>query len=156
MDDAFKFVQHLGPRYTAHFQAKDLVHFLTYETVTSLNVYLSNAGGGTRHIAAPSSGLIRIIKSGMGISEEAFLFSIFPSSYASVIDEENGVISSNNVCVHNGVSSTAAATRGEIEVVGDVFPVNQSSLDVALWKVGGAPVVLRLVELASVSHINTQ
>jgi hypothetical protein len=41
--------------------------------------------------------------------------------------------------------------NGEIE--GDVFTVKAECLDVALWKIGGAAVVLRLVQLATVSCV---
>jgi hypothetical protein len=38
----------------------------------------------------------------------------------------------------------------EVEVVGDVFVVKAACLDSALWKIGGAAVALKLVQLAKV------
>ena len=48
-----------------------------------------------------------------------------------------------------GVRCGNGELDGEIE--GDVFTVKAECLDVALWKISGAAVVLRLVQLASVS-----
>ncbi|KAJ2916640.1 hypothetical protein MD484_g3777, partial [Candolleomyces efflorescens] len=40
----------------------------------------------------------------------------------------------------------------EVEVVGDVFVVKAACLDSALWKIGGAAVALKLVQLAKTPH----
>jgi hypothetical protein len=50
-----------------------------------------------------------------------------------------------------GVRCVTRALNKEIE--GDVFTVKVECSDVALWKIGGAAVVLRLVQLAIVSCV---
>ena len=145
-------MQHLGPRYAAHFQAKDLIRFLTYEAVTSLNLYLFNLSSGHRSTVAPSSTLSRLIKSGAGIAEDAFLFSILPRGYACKEAEESA--SSENY-VQNGVSGSSMTRPARIKVIGDVHVVTQESLDLTLWKIGGASVVLRFIEIASVRALES-
>lgn len=144
-------MQHLGPRYAAHFQAKDLIRFLTYEAVTSLNLHLFNLSSGHRSTVASSSTLSRLIKSGVGIAEDAFLFSILPAGYAC--KEEAEELASSENYVQNGVSGSSTTRPARIKVIGDVHVVTQESLDLTLWKIGGASVVLRLIEVASVRAI---
>jgi hypothetical protein len=43
--------------------------------------------------------------------------------------------------------------REKAEVIGDLVVAKPQCLDVALWKIGGAAVVLRLTELAEVCFI---
>ncbi|KAI5118373.1 hypothetical protein M0805_008701 [Coniferiporia weirii] len=158
-DDLPRFVQHLGPRYTANFQAKDLIRFLTYEASTSLNIFLSGlvVQRTNRHSqvsGAAMSGLsplMRAIRDSMGIAEDAFLFSITPNGYKCE-DEREGESDSLSIYVQNGVVSSRSASRSKINIVGDVVPVTQQCLDVALWKIGGASIALRFVELATTPH----
>jgi hypothetical protein len=42
------------------------------------------------------------------------------------------------------------------EMEGDVFIVKAASLDMALWRIGGAAVALRLVQVANVSYLTCQ
>ena len=51
-----------------------------------------------------------------------------------------------------GGGASSGNVKGRLNTVlcGDVFVVKAESLDVALWKIGGAAVGLRLVQLASV------
>lgn len=126
---------------------------MTYEAVTSLNVHLANLSTSSRSPVALSSTLGRLIKDGLGVAEDAFLFSILPAGFSSYDDSEgSGIPSVGYVC--NGISNSSMAKRARIEIVGDVFAMKQESLDLALWKIGGAPIMLRLVEVASVSGRN--
>jgi len=52
-----------------------------------------------------------------------------------------------------GVSSGNVKGRLNAVLCGDVFVVKAESLDVALWKIGGGAVGLRLVQLASVRSV---
>jgi len=80
---------------------------------------------------------MRSIKEGIEVTEDSFLFSLNPSGY----DHKSRAIANS---VKNPNCSGA-------ELNGDIVVVKPQALDAALWKLGGAAVVLRLVELASVS-----
>ncbi|EJC99617.1 beach-domain-containing protein [Fomitiporia mediterranea MF3/22] len=161
-DEIPNIIQHLGPRYYAHFQTKDLYRFLTYEASTSLNIFLSSlvsqrtkAGriqSARTGIAPSSSSTLRILMDGIGVAEEGFLFSItaLGSNYDNKADGNRDV---SSTYIENGVCSPkASADRMRLEILGDVVSVTRECLDTALWKIGGAAVTLRLVELASTPH----
>ncbi|KAL5513687.1 BPH1 [Sanghuangporus vaninii] len=160
-DDAPHVIQHLGPQYSGHFQTKDLFQFLTYEASTSLNILLSsiadqrgiaarNRGDG-RVVSSAGSSMLRILKDGIGVTEESFVFSVSASGYRYGEADVNGGF--NPVYVRNGFSSQQAlANRGHLAIAGDVVPVLTESLDTALWRIGGAAAALRIVELATTSH----
>ena len=76
----------------------------------------------------------------MGIPETSVLFALSAAG-APAWGQDQGV----------GMRCGIGALNGEIE--GDVFTVKAECLDVALWKIGGAAVVLRLVQLATVSYL---
>ncbi|KAF7329558.1 hypothetical protein MKEN_00218700 [Mycena kentingensis (nom. inval.)] len=137
-DDVPRFIHHLGPRYAGTFQDPVLVKFLTYEASTSLNMYLStilakNPGGATAQVP-----LMKVVKDGLGIPETAIVFSVSPLNCAST-DPESGVIPANG-------------SRREFSVEGDVFIVKAACLDQSLWKIGGAAVPLRLLQVANTPH----
>lgn len=65
------------------------------------------------------------IKNGIGINQASVVFALTPSH-----------------------------TKAGLQIVeGDVFVMNHGSLDSAMWRIGGAAVALKLVQLASVSAI---
>jgi hypothetical protein len=70
------------------------------------------------------SPLIKVVKDGLGVPKSSIAFSVSPHS------------------------STHAPN---FEMEGDVFVVKAACLDMALWKIGGAAVSLRLVQVANVS-----
>ena len=74
----------------------------------------------------------------MGIPEASVIFA-FSAAGAPRWGQDDGV----------GIGCGMGTLNGEVE--GDVFTVKAECLDVALWKIGGAAVVLRLVQLATVS-----
>lgn len=152
-DDLPFLIQHLGPRYVAHFQTKHLVRFLTYEAATSLNIHLSNdavSGTGKYHKSLPSPPrlpLISAIKDGMGIGEESFYFSLSTNGLVTKINPETGF---DDIYVQSGAAGSKSTSRTKIEIHGTVTPVKNECLDIALWRIGGPSVALRIVELASV------
>lgn len=109
---------------------------LTYEASTSLNIHLFNLGPQTA-----SSGLLKVLKSGVGFSEDSVLFLLKPS----MLTEDDGKFSDVPWDEPTQVSASAWK-RG-----GDVMKVESHGFDYAVWKLGGAAVYLRLVQLASVS-----
>lgn len=79
---------------------------------------------------APSSSaspLMTVVKEGLGIPESSIFFWVSP--YSSM-------------------------KREDWEIEGDVFVVKAASLDMALWRIGGAAVALRLVQVANVSSLS--
>ncbi|KAL1717715.1 beach-domain-containing protein, partial [Schizophyllum commune] len=123
-DDIPRLVRSLGPRYAGKFQDSALARFLTYEASTSLNVHIFNT---------PASGteMVKLLKSGLEIPLSAFVFHIAAD--------------------HQLYSSGSIAAHG-YEVEGDVFLVKATTLDSAVWSLGGAAVALRLLQLAKTSH----
>jgi len=129
-DDLPRLVHHLGPRYSGTFQDPNLIKFLTYDASTSLNMFLTNA---TKN--SDVSPLMKAVKNGLGVPESLFVFSLSASD-----------------CTASG-QNTAVPVKGllkEVESQGNVFTVKATTLDMALWKIGGAAVALRLVQLAQV------
>jgi hypothetical protein len=130
-DDLPRLVHHLGPRYSGTFQDPTLIKFLTYDASTSLNMFLTNA---TKN--SDVSPLMKAVKNGLGVPESLFVFSLSASD-----------------CGASGQNS-AVPVKGllkEVESRGNVFTVKATTLDMALWKIGGAAVALRLVQLAQVA-----
>ena len=139
-DDLPRFVHHLGPRYSGSFQDPDLIKFLTYEASTSLNMFLS----AVTSKSPETTPLLKIIREGFGVSESSIVFSLSP---LSSLDQSDG----NTAPSVNGQSRDLPSFRGRFRVTGDLVVVKLSCLDVALWRIGGAAIALRLVQLASVS-----
>ncbi|KAJ7856539.1 beach-domain-containing protein [Mycena leptocephala] len=145
-DDLPRFIHHLGPRYSGNFQDPLLTKFLTYEASTSLNMYLStvvnksNSANPKSPTLAAAPQLMKVVKDGLGIAEGAIVFSVSPLS-CPANDPEAGVVPANG----NG-SNRVFRTQG------DVFIVKAACLDLSLWKIGGAAVPLRLLQVANTPH----
>lgn len=131
-----RFIHHLGPKYAANFQSDELIKQLTYEASTSLNIHLFNLGPQTA-----SSGLLKVLKSGVGFSEDSIVFMLKPS----VLSEGDGKFPDSL----QDEPSQAPASKWKKQ--GDTAKVESHGFDHAVWKLGGAAVYLRLVQLASVS-----
>ncbi|KII85493.1 hypothetical protein PLICRDRAFT_44793 [Plicaturopsis crispa FD-325 SS-3] len=149
-DDIPRFIQHLGPRYCGTFQDSTLMKFLTYEASTSLNMFLSTlaAKHGVKNESSP---LLKAIKSGLGINDNAIVFSLAP---VDLPDAPEGDVTSSPVTPgtpSRGRSVSRVARRG-FKVEGDVLLVKTRCMDLALWKIGGAAVSLRLVQIAKTPH----
>ena len=146
-DDLPRLVHHLGPRYTGNFQAAHLVKFLTYEASTSLNVHLSGLVAQQGHPPRTLSPLMKAIRDGPGIAEPSVVFSLTPVSFDNGADARGPLWD-----MPNGEVDEERQTAG-FKKKGDVFVAGAYCLDLALWKLGGAAIPLRLVELANVSVI---
>ena len=140
-DELPRLIHHLGPRYTGIFQDPHMVKFLTYEASTSLNMFLALKSTVPRQKSKLSeqTSIVKALKWGMGIPEVSVIFA-FSAAGALGWGQDKGV----------GMRHGNGTLNGEIE--GDVFTVKAECLDVTLWKIGGAAVVLRLVQLATVSY----
>ncbi|KAF7293071.1 hypothetical protein MIND_01206500 [Mycena indigotica] len=141
-DDVPRFIHHLGPRYSGTFQDPVLVKFLTYEASTSLNMYLSTilAKASTNPTSPTSQSipLMKVVKDGLGIPETGIVFSMSPLN-CPANDPERSVVPANG-------------SKREFQVQGDVFIVKAACLDQSLWKIGGAAVPLRLLQVANTPH----
>ena len=108
-------------------------------------------GGPNRVAPSAGSSALRFLKDGINVSEGSFMFSVSAVGYKYGEVDESGRISPH--CVRNGATvASSAATCDPISIIGDVTPVLTESLDIALWKIGGPAVALRIVELANVSY----
>ncbi|KAJ7075426.1 beach-domain-containing protein [Mycena belliarum] len=136
-DDLPRFIHHLGPRYSGNFQDPHLVKFLTYEASTSLNMYLSTIVTKAQTPGALTP-LMKVVKDGLGIAEASIVFSVSPLN-CPADEAESAVVPANG-------SSREFATQG------DVFIVKAACLDTSLWKIGGAAVPLRLLQVANTPH----
>lgn len=144
VDDLPRLVHHLGPRYTGNFQAAHLVKFLTYEASTSLNVHLFGLAAQHGHQPRALSPLMKAIRDGPGIAELSVVFSLTPASFDDSADARRPLWD-----MPNGVEEDERKIVG-FKRKGDVFVAGAYCLDLALWKLGGAAIPLRLVELANV------
>ncbi|KAG6916308.1 hypothetical protein DXG01_007465 [Tephrocybe rancida] len=135
-DDIPRLIHHLGPRYAGNFQDPALFKFLTYEASTSLNMFLATVAS-KQPSSTTQSAVMRAVKHGLGIPESAIAFAVSPLN------------------ARQSGPSTAVPVNGfarEFKNEGDVFVVKAACLDSALWKIGGAAVALRLVQVANTQH----
>ncbi|KAF8184760.1 hypothetical protein BJ912DRAFT_973913 [Pholiota molesta] len=175
-DDLPRLIHHLGPRYTGSFQDPELVKFLTYEASTSLNMYLGSAAASNAsyflspNITAPGGNksktaltpIVKALREGMpsvGIKEDTLLFVVCVDAFDWGVNDrdlESGRPQDEfmGLEVRSKGTSRGGPGKGMVDarLTGDVFVVKAESLDEALWKIGGAAVGLRLVQLASTSH----
>ncbi|KAJ7615896.1 beach-domain-containing protein [Roridomyces roridus] len=137
-DDLPRFIHHLGPRYSGNFQDPLLVKFLTYEASTSLNMYLSTVAAKMT-TPAQQMPLMKVVRDGLAISESTILFSVSPHNCPRQEPETAAVVPANG-------------SNREFKIAGDVFVVKAACLDLSLWKIGGAAVPLRLLQVANTPH----
>ncbi|KAF9479125.1 beach-domain-containing protein [Pholiota conissans] len=167
-DDLPRLIHHLGPRYTGSFQDPELVKFLTYEASTSLNMYLGSAASSHASFLSPKSAnangtkssalmpIVKALREGMpsvGIKENTLLFVVCVDAFDwGVNNQELG--SGRLLELEVKPKSSGGPGKGQVDekLLGDVFVVKAESLDEALWKIGGAAVGLRLIQLASTPH----
>jgi hypothetical protein len=142
-NDLPRFIHHLGPRYNSNFQAPSLVRFLTYEGATSLNIFLSTLLSSNRSALSDLSPLIKASKDGLGLAEDLIVFALNPAGYEAMEGETKKQAVVNSALRRD-------KKRDKAEVIGGVVVAKPQCLDAALWKIGGAAVVLRLTELAEV------
>ncbi|KAJ7709309.1 hypothetical protein B0H16DRAFT_1822009 [Mycena metata] len=159
--DLPRFIHHLGPRYSGNFQDPLLVKFLTYEASTSLNMYLSTvvsktAAASPSPALAAAPALMKVVRDGLGIAENSIIFSVSPlncppNEPEAAIVPANGNGANANGTV-NGVGGAAKKAPRAFVTKGDVFIVKAACLDTSLWKIGGAAVPLRLLQVANTPH----
>ncbi|KAH7890525.1 hypothetical protein F5I97DRAFT_1922982 [Phlebopus sp. FC_14] len=135
-DDMSRFIHHLGPRYRGNFQDRALVRLLTYEASTSLNMHIATLGHTGVELGVTSS-LKKAIRDGAPITESSILCKLVPGDLSEL--------------PHRVISSTRRDKYSHT-VHGDVLSILCQSLDLALWSIGGARLVLRLVSLAETPH----
>lgn len=153
-DDLPRLIHHLGPRYCGSFQDPYLVKFLTYEASTSLNMFLATLAA--KATSSPEfSPLVKAVRDGLGLAESSIVFIMSPSS----VRDELRKSASKTISLPSTPSSAfflsqvQTPLRNGIEQKGDIFPANASCFDMALWKVGGAAIPLRLIQIANVGDV---
>lgn len=132
---------HLGPRYLSNFQSSPLVRFFTYEAATSLSIYLQSLIDAKRTPSAELSVLLKGAKDGPGIPEDSIVFALTPAGYQPVNPDTLEAVVLNSALRKDRIREAAL-------VKGDVAVVKPQCLDVSVWKMGGAAIPLRLVELS--------
>ena len=113
-------------------------------------------------IGAPTP-ILKALREGMqaiGVREESVLFGLAPAGFGWGVDSTGASSQESQALGGSPVSRRASGNwtdhekekpPGEqVRLSGDVFVVKAESLDVALWKIGGAAVALRLVSLGEV------
>lgn len=134
-DDIVRFIHHIGPRYIGNFQDSNLKRFLTYEASTSVNMFLASLKS-KNGLQLEESPILKIVRNGLGFNKSQIVFSISAASIplAGFIEE---------------ALSSGLLTR--FTVRGDVYLAKAACFDNAVWTIGGAAVLLRLVQLAKVT-----
>ncbi|KAF8584664.1 beach-domain-containing protein [Ramaria rubella] len=141
-DDIPRLVHHLGPRYNSHLQDPVLTRFLTYTASTSLNIYFFSLASA--RATNESSPLIKAIKSGVGVSEDHFVFALSPAgTEVRTIDGGRKM---------SFVKNAIPGKSEEAEIRSDVITYRPQCLDVGVWEIGGSAVLLRIIELANNPH----
>ncbi|KAG6877946.1 hypothetical protein C0993_001804 [Termitomyces sp. T159_Od127] len=135
-NDLPRFIHHLGPRYAGNFQDTSLIKFLTYDASTSLNMFLADIASSQPNSTTQLT-ILKAVKRGLPIPENSISFAVSPLNA-----RQSGP----------GAVVTVNGSTKEFKYEGDVFVVKAACLDTALWKVGGAAVVLRLVQVANTQH----
>lgn len=87
---------------------------------------------------------MNVIKSGLGINEDAFVFTLTADS----LKEVNSAMKPMPSSAASEIFSDAIRMRWSTS--GDVMTVDAHCFDMAMWKLGGASIALRLIQLASV------
>ncbi|KAM0748128.1 beach-domain-containing protein [Meredithblackwellia eburnea MCA 4105] len=162
----------LGPRYSCNFQDQ-LGQFQTNETSTRLNVRLEKEAKEKPKSARNSSPLVYAIRDkGSAVIPEHRIIFAFSALNVLVAGSGRGLSSSGLSSHGQQALSLATRARGKV-IVNSAIPLiedalvhphglghldgqpciaNPKGLDVAIWKIGGVPVALRLVELARTPH----
>ncbi|KAH7926600.1 beach-domain-containing protein [Leucogyrophana mollusca] len=141
-DDLPRFIHHLGPRYCGPFQDQTLVRFFTYEASTSLNMHILGQASNTP-TSPEMSHLKKTIRDGISISDSSIMARLVPSSFSP---EETFATSD-----YTSASQNDGREDG-YSIEGGVLATHCQPLDLALWKIGGPALVLRLVMFAQTTH----
>lgn len=106
---------------------------MTYSASTSLSILLASIAPSQKGSAVAD--LMSMIQNGMNIPETNVIFALSPAG---------------NVGRRDGKGQVAKG-RWEAVMEGDVCEVRSTSLDLSMWKLGGASIALGLVQYAKVS-----
>jgi hypothetical protein len=106
--------------------------------------------------AAELSPLIKAVKEGLGVAESSIVFAISPFIVRDELRSGAPKITTLPTTPSSAffLSQFQKPVRSGIEQTGDILATSVSCLDVALWKVGGAAIALRLVQIANVSDFH--
>ncbi|KAG8936117.1 hypothetical protein FRC02_004435 [Tulasnella sp. 418] len=153
----------LGPQYSGNFR-DSLGKFLTYQSSTSLNIFLSNPPTDLSSIFKKPSSLVDAIKDGFPINEDDIILVVHPNKISSArikkyLDEEcigsresmyGQFIAANASEVLTSLRTRKAGVGRDVELTGDdILICLLESWEDAIWRMGGAAVLLRIIELAS-------
>jgi hypothetical protein len=121
------------------------------------------APGGNKSKTALTP-IVKALREGMpsvGIKEDTLLFVVCVDAFDWGVNDrdlESGRLQDEfmGLEVRSKGTSRGGPGKGMVDarLTGDVFVVKAESLDEALWKIGGAAVGLRLVQLASVRQLS--
>ncbi|KAF6760566.1 hypothetical protein DFP72DRAFT_988225 [Ephemerocybe angulata] len=112
------------------------------------------------------SGMMKVVKFGVGVTEAHIVFSFSAADchtggvgvsipirgQIKVKAQASAQRLSKSPSVDNALRLEGAYVGDGVESQGDVFVVKAACLDSALWKIGGAAVALKLVQLAKTPH----
>ena len=130
-------------------------------------------GPGSKMLKSTQTPIVKALREGLpstGLKEDTIVFVVAPAEFGWGVEGGLGsdayataaspdvlllspdVRSPRGATARAGGGASSGNVKGRLNTVlcGDVFVVKAESLDVALWKIGGAAVGLRLVQLASV------
>ena len=111
-----------------------LIKFLMYDASTSLNMFLATVAPKQLNSATQST-ILKAVKYGLGVPENMISFAVSPLNA-----RQSG---SSRAVLVNGFAREFKSER-------DVFVVKAACLGMALWRIGGVAVALRLAQVANV------
>ena len=111
---------------------------MTYSASTSLSILLASIAPSQKGPAVAD--LMSMIQNGMNIPETNVIFALSPAGNVGRRD-------------HDGDKGQQVKGRWEAMMEGDVCEVRSTSLDLSMWKLGGASVALGLVQYAKVRNV---
>ena len=116
---------------------------MTYEASASLSIFLNTM----THTRKPST-IPALLKAGLGISANSIVFTITPSSQNS----------HSSVCESGPeiIKFQSSNDQPNVMVDGDMMTVRSICLDLSMWRLGGAAIPLRLVQLAQVNSFESK
>lgn len=107
---------------------------MTYEAATSLSIFLTSVAQSKK----PST-MSGLIKNGLGVGPDSILFVLTPSVRNMDVSESTDQLD---------ILQNDEGLRVILD--GDVITVRSVSLDLSMWRLGGAALPLRLIQHAKV------
>ena len=101
------------------------------------------------------SPLVKAVREGLGIAESSVVFAISPPSLQDDARQDAPkappLPTTPSSAFFLSSQTPKLVHSGHVEQKGNIFPAQARCLDMALWKVGGTAIALRLVQIADVS-----